>query len=123
MTSLSLVMERFGGGSGNPNQDFLDAVAGHPSLEDCQQDECCICGVRDCPHKEPGHYWKDGCPYCWFCDETCPLLGEETHAWSKGHESIEMRKSMLGDKHDKEDIRIVIDSKEADFLPIDIGEV
>lgn len=26
--------------------------------------DCLGCGVRDCPHSEPLHYDKDGCPAC-----------------------------------------------------------
>jgi len=30
----------------------------------CDKLECLICGVLDCPHHEPLHYDKDGCPAC-----------------------------------------------------------
>lgn len=30
----------------------------------CDKDDCLICGVIDCPHNEPLHYDKDGCPAC-----------------------------------------------------------
>jgi len=34
-------------------------------IETCKNDECMICGVRDCPHDEPLHYHHDGCPACY----------------------------------------------------------
>lgn len=30
----------------------------------CENDECSVCAVRDCPHREPLHYHHDGCPAC-----------------------------------------------------------
>lgn len=36
----------------------------HPKTEDCPNPECFACGERDCPHGEPLHYDKDGCPAC-----------------------------------------------------------
>lgn len=30
----------------------------------CDELECEICAVRDCPHKEPLHYQYGGCPAC-----------------------------------------------------------
>lgn len=44
--------------------DFAKEVLTHPSLDDCQDDECVICGYRDCPYHEPLHYHHDGCPAC-----------------------------------------------------------
>ena len=35
----------------------------------CQVEECMICGVRDCPGREPLHYHHDGCPYCYYNEE------------------------------------------------------
>ncbi len=42
------------------------------SIEACGKagnDECVICGQRDCPHGEPLHYHHDGCPACVFDEE------------------------------------------------------
>jgi hypothetical protein len=30
----------------------------------CDKSDCLICGVLDCPRREPLHYDKDGCPAC-----------------------------------------------------------
>jgi hypothetical protein len=46
---------------------------------DCEFAECTECGARDCPHKEPLHYLKAGCPVCdtehvrrkGVCDSSC----------------------------------------------------
>jgi hypothetical protein len=40
-------------------------VATHPPTDQCQDMECLVCGVRDCPDGEPLHYHHDGCPACW----------------------------------------------------------
>lgn len=48
----------------HPHQDLLDAVPGHPALEDCHVDECMVCSCRDCPWQEPMHHHHDGCPAC-----------------------------------------------------------
>lgn len=37
------------------------------NIEACSkagQDECTVCGARDCPGGEPLHYHHDGCPAC-----------------------------------------------------------
>jgi len=45
--------------------DHLRAqVPGHPSLEDCPDQECPVCGIRSCPHGDPMHFHHDGCPSC-----------------------------------------------------------
>ena len=31
----------------------------------CPNEECMVCGVRECPNNEPLHYHHDGCPACW----------------------------------------------------------
>lgn len=36
----------------------------HPSLSDCELDECTTCGFRDCLTHCAEHYWHDGCPNC-----------------------------------------------------------
>lgn len=33
-------------------------------IDTCSNDECMVCGIRDCPHREPLHYHHDGCPAC-----------------------------------------------------------
>jgi hypothetical protein len=46
----------------------------HPPTNECPIPECDLCGERDCPHGEAGHYWHDGCPACSFddgVDEEC----------------------------------------------------
>lgn len=48
----------------HPHQDLLDAVPGHPALEDCPISECMVCSCRDCPWQEPLHHHHDGCPAC-----------------------------------------------------------
>jgi hypothetical protein len=40
----------------------------HP--DDCMEDECLFCGVRDCPHNEPLHYHHDGCPACYSAQKS-----------------------------------------------------
>ncbi len=40
------------------------------NIEACSKagnDECTVCGARDCPRSEPLHYHHDGCPAC--CQE------------------------------------------------------
>jgi len=34
------------------------------NAETCPNDECLLCGIRDCPAHEPLHYHHDGCPSC-----------------------------------------------------------
>lgn len=42
----------------------------HPPTNECDEDECMVCGIRDCPYGEPLHYHHDGCPaFCWFDKE------------------------------------------------------
>lgn len=45
-------------------QALRAAIPGHPALDSCTMPECAICAARDCPHEEPLHYDKDGCPAC-----------------------------------------------------------
>ncbi len=33
-------------------------------INTCPNDECLVCGVRDCEFHEPLHYHHDGCPSC-----------------------------------------------------------
>lgn len=42
-------------------QHLIDA---HPSLRECDIEECPICSVRDCPYHDDWHYDADGCPAC-----------------------------------------------------------
>ncbi len=39
-------------------------IPGHPDATVCPVNECSVCGLRDCPRGEEGHYWHDGCPAC-----------------------------------------------------------
>jgi hypothetical protein len=43
-------------------EQLASKVQSHPTREQCEQAECLICGIRDCPKGEPLHYDKDGCP-------------------------------------------------------------
>ena len=45
---------------------FKKGIKNHPKTKDCDDDECMLCGYRDCPHNEPLHYHHDGCPACLF---------------------------------------------------------
>lgn len=36
----------------------------HPSIDNCDDDECMICAIRDCPTQHILHYHHDGCPDC-----------------------------------------------------------
>jgi hypothetical protein len=36
----------------------------HPATADCPDQECYLCGARDCPSGNSIHYDKDGCPSC-----------------------------------------------------------
>ncbi len=38
--------------------------ATHLPTSECPIDECPVCGFRDCPSKNDGHYYHDGCPDC-----------------------------------------------------------
>ena len=37
----------------------------HPPTDQCEDMECLVCGMRDCPWGEPLHYHHDDCPACW----------------------------------------------------------
>lgn len=41
-----------------------EALLGHPYFDECGENECEICAVRDCPDADPLHYHHDGCPSC-----------------------------------------------------------
>lgn len=45
-------------------QECMNIVLSHPPLQDCTEEECCVCSVRDCPYQEPFHHHHDGCPIC-----------------------------------------------------------
>lgn len=36
----------------------------HPLSDECNEDECMICGENDCEYGDPLHYHHDGCPSC-----------------------------------------------------------
>lgn len=50
------------------DEDLMEWIArrivSHPIKAVCDEDECFICAVRDCPEREPLHYHHDGCPAC-----------------------------------------------------------
>lgn len=50
------------------NQQWFDKIVYHPQAKDCDEDECWICAIRDCPYHEPLHYHHDGCPACYGDD-------------------------------------------------------
>jgi hypothetical protein len=39
-------------------------IPNHPPTDECPDQECVICGMRDCPYGGPLHYHHDGCPDC-----------------------------------------------------------
>lgn len=39
----------------------------HPPTNECDDQECIDCGLRDCPHGCELHYHHDGCPSCYYC--------------------------------------------------------
>lgn len=41
-----------------------DCLQHHTPTSECTDQECIMCGARDCPHGEPLHYHHDGCPSC-----------------------------------------------------------
>lgn len=43
-------------------------------LNQCQADECIVCGWIVCPHHEPLHFHHDGCPACCNDQEATPSL-------------------------------------------------
>ena len=43
-----------------------DQLQGHPDTQDCSDQECSVCGMRDCPGQSESHYWHDGCMHCSF---------------------------------------------------------
>lgn len=45
-------------------QALREAIPGHPAADSCTMPDCAICAARDCPHEEPLHYDKEGCPAC-----------------------------------------------------------
>ncbi len=46
----------------NALDDVINEISETHAL--CDEPECEICAVRDCPHREPLHYSYDGCPTC-----------------------------------------------------------
>lgn len=40
------------------------AKENHIKQDNCIEEECLICGKRDCPHGDMLHYHHDGCPSC-----------------------------------------------------------
>jgi hypothetical protein len=49
-------------------ENWRSQIPTHPPTDECPDLECCVCGMRDCPHEEPLHYHHDGCPACYFDD-------------------------------------------------------
>ncbi len=49
--------------------DYMDHIVAqlpqHPPTDQCDDMECSVCGVRDCPYGDPLHYHHDGCPACY----------------------------------------------------------
>jgi hypothetical protein len=43
---------------------IADMQNGHPNFDNCFEDSCLICSVRDCPHKNCDHYKRRGCREC-----------------------------------------------------------
>lgn len=59
-----------------PVEEFVDymeslkaQIPNHPDRLLCDDWECIICALRDCPFGEPLHYHHDGCPACLAHDE------------------------------------------------------
>lgn len=52
----------------SPFYDMMDHLMedsmDHPPTQTCDDMECMICSVRDCPQNDPMHYHHDGCPSC-----------------------------------------------------------
>jgi hypothetical protein len=50
----------------NPSDGCSDCAPtiAHTHPKSCVENECMLCGMRDCPRNEPFHYHHDGCPYC-----------------------------------------------------------
>lgn len=34
--------------------------------DDCERVDCAVCGVIDCPHRDPTHHARTGCDSCSF---------------------------------------------------------
>lgn len=62
---------------GRHGDDLKAKVKDHPPTDQCPDQECMVCGVRDCPHGEPLHYHHDGCPACYFSPPSEGALSEE----------------------------------------------
>lgn len=52
-------------GDADHSVDECPVIASHPPTGDCDDAECTVCAVRDCPFREPFHYHHDGCPACY----------------------------------------------------------
>ena len=50
--------------------DFEKEALTHIKTTDCEDNECIICGYRDCPEHEPLHYHHDGCPACIYKEDS-----------------------------------------------------
>lgn len=57
----------------------------HGSLEECEDPECMICGIIECPHDEPLHFHHDGCPDC-YADEVAKSAPKVESEAAKGGE-------------------------------------
>jgi hypothetical protein len=45
------------------SEEYLDNCTGN--IDTCQNDECMICSIKDCPEDDALHYHHDGCPSCY----------------------------------------------------------
>lgn len=53
----------------NEANEWEQAISNHLPTNICQDYECGLCGVRDCPFGCELHYHHDHCPSCCFADK------------------------------------------------------
>lgn len=46
------------------NQYQINLAANHMPTNECPDQECALCAIRDCPYHSAEHYWHDGCYVC-----------------------------------------------------------
>jgi hypothetical protein len=70
-------------------------------VKNCNEDECTICGIINCPFGEPLHFHHDGCPACFDASNQEYVAMSQT-CWNKNKLRFVMERIKLGDdKHGK----------------------
>ena len=68
------------------NQYQINLAANHMPTNECPDQECSLCAIRDCPNQCAEHYWHDGCPACYVAEHAVIDANEEVKADEKEQE-------------------------------------